>query len=81
MTRSQAIEWALKNLPEWPKSSQNHINIPSRVWAFIGNKNTAIINVQTGELITRDEFYTARKAKRLQPCGMSYKELIEDLFL
>lgn len=40
-----------------------------------------IVNFETGELITRDEFYTARQVKRLQGCGMSYKELIDDLFL
>lgn len=85
-----AMKWLLQNLPQWPESRFNFINVPLDDWAWIADKawingvyseTYFLINKLTGELISDDDFYAERDKQRLTPCGMSYKELIEDLSL
>lgn len=87
---NNAMNWLQKNLPQWPESRFHLINVPLNDWAWITDKawidgvyieTYFLINKLTGEFISDDAFYEERDKQRLTPCGMSYKELIEDLSL
>lgn len=87
---NNAMNWLLQNLPQWPESKFNLINVPLDNWAWIVDKSWIngvysetyfLINKLTGEFISDDDFYAERDKQRLTPCGMSFKELIEDLSL
>lgn len=80
MNREKVIEWAIANVTEFPENCFNCINIPFHYWEwFTIGCGMVIIHVQTGDVITKDDFYNARYNQRLTPCGMSFSELIEDL--
>lgn len=79
---NNAMSWLLQNLPQWPESEFNLINVPLDDWCWMtaGGK-FFFVNMNDGEMINRTDFLNARSKQRLTPCGMSFKELIEDLSL
>ena len=82
MARNQALEWALKNLPQWPESEFNLVNVPLDDWYWMtAGRKFFLVNMNDGEMINRTDFLNERNKQRLAPCGISFKELIDDLFL
>lgn len=76
----EIMKWLIKNLPEWPVTRSNVIHIPIRGWHWLGSAgNYSLINVETGEYISKDLFHAERDNKRLQGCGMSFEELMKEL--
>ena len=80
MTKHAAMKWCIDNLTSWPIDCAPDTTFKNWVWASI---DFIFVNLTTGEYITEGEFYAARRVMqdRLTPCGMSFSELIEDLFL
>jgi hypothetical protein len=87
---NNAMRWLQENLPQWPESELNLMNVPLDDWVWFVDKawingcyceSFFLVNVTSGEFISDDEFYAERDKQRLTPCGMSFKELIEDLSL
>lgn len=82
MTKEEVLDWMIDNIPEFPTSVFNCMNIPAGNWHWwhIGMGIVAL-NDDTGEFVNSDEFYQARYEARLRPCGMSFKMVMEDLKL
>lgn len=79
---NNAMSWLLKNLPQWPESEFNLMRVPLDDWRWMtAGRKFFLVNMNDGEMINRTDFLNARSKQRLTPCGMSFKELIEDLSL
>jgi hypothetical protein len=82
MEKQKVIEWMLANLPDLPNRVWYLVELPFEDWEWFSVCSESFaMNTETGELITKDDFYDARNESRLTPCGMSFIELIEDLKL
>lgn len=80
MTQPQIKQWLLDNLPNWPLYETQCINIPFGSWHWWKSGfELVVLHIETGEIVTKKEFLDARYEQRLKPCGMSFKEMIEDL--
>lgn len=88
MTNTEITEWLTINLPAWPETRSQCMRIPSNVWQWVSMNNWidgryvesfCVVHIFHGDAITRQNFLDARYEQRLKPCGMSFKEMIEDL--
>ena len=88
MDTKQTLKWLLDNLPDWPSSEFNFMNIPDPHWHWLSDKawingvyseDYFAVNVVSGEMISDEDFFNARANQRLKPCGMSFNEIIADL--
>lgn len=76
---NKAMSWLLQNLPQWPESEFNLMNVPMDDWVWFADKawingcyceSFFLVNVTSGEFISDDDFYAERDKQRLTPCGM-----------
>lgn len=87
MNKQQALKWCIDNLPRWPEAS--FPDTKPEGWKWIGTMDETtetglrvfLCKDKTGEIVTSREFYRGRSHDcfRLQSCGMSFNELMEDL--
>lgn len=86
MTRQQALNWAVQNLPHWPstdKPSAPDTRPNGWTWHRIDDltgkhrecNGYYLVSLETGESICDTEYYSTKN----KPCGLSFGELMENL--
>lgn len=87
MNKQQALKWCIDNIPQWPESYFPDTRPQGWKWIGVLDNSTEtglkvyLCHRSTGQIVTSREFYRGRSqdAFRLQSCGMSFSEMMEDL--